>query len=117
VRIGADGAGYLERGSYLIRMEYAMAEARSTRDSGKDEQVTFRSGDEVAAATDLGGFWRGKVPAGTPGVIDDIDEMDSSTPVFTVTFTIEQDDLLTPHQTTVTGLSITELTKKELTSE
>lgn len=44
-------------------------------------------------------------------MIDEIDEADSSTPVFTVTFTIEHDDLLTPHRTTVTGLSITELSK------
>jgi hypothetical protein len=68
----------------------------------------FQRGDEVAAATDLGGFWQGKIPAGTPGVIDEIDETDGS-PVYTVTFTIEQEDLLTPHQTTVTGLTAAEL--------
>ncbi|MGY4769793.1 hypothetical protein ACXC9Q_22975 (plasmid) [Kribbella sp. CWNU-51] len=74
--------------------------------------MSFQRGDEVAAATDLGGFWQGKIPAGTPGVVDEIDETDASTPAFTVTFTIEQDDLLTPHQTTVTGLTITELSKQ-----
>jgi len=73
--------------------------------------MSFQRGDEVAAATDLGGFWQGRILAGTPGVIDEVDETDSSAPVFTVTFTIEQDDLLTPHQTTVTGLSTTELSK------
>lgn len=73
--------------------------------------MNFERGDEVAAAIDLGGFWQGKIPAGTPGVIDEVDDSDSS-PVFTVTFTIEQDDLLTPHQTTVTGLTITELSKQ-----
>ncbi|MFI6832474.1 hypothetical protein ACIBG5_35555 [Kribbella sp. NPDC050241] len=73
--------------------------------------MSFKRGDEVAAATDLGGFWQGKIPAGTRGVIDEIDETDAS-PVFTVTFTIEQDDLLTPHQTTVTGLGVTELSER-----
>ncbi|MFG1621967.1 hypothetical protein [Kribbella sp. NPDC049227] len=95
-----------------------MAEAEST---GGDERPVrprgtgdpgFQPGDEVAAAGELGGFWRGKIPVGTPGVIDEIDEAESSTPVFTVTFTIEQDDLLIPHQTTVSGLSITELSRK-----
>jgi len=70
--------------------------------------MSFQRGDEIAAATDLGGFWQGKIPAGTPGVVDEVDDSDSA-PVFTVTFTIEHDDLLTPHRTTVTGLSITEL--------
>ena len=74
--------------------------------------MSFRCGDEVAAATDLGGFWQGKVATGTPGVIDEIEETDGSVPVFTVTFTIEQDDLLTPHHTTVTGLNIAELRKR-----
>ena len=95
-----------------------MAEAMST---GGDEcpdrpyargEMSLQRGDEVAAATDLGGFWQGKIPAGTPGVVDEIDEADPSTPVFAVTFTIEQDDLLTPHRTTVTGLTITELKKQ-----
>ena len=95
-----------------------MAEAMST---GGDERpdrpypsadMSFQRGDEVAAVTDLGGFWQGKIPAGTPGVVDEIDETDPSTPILTVTFTIEQDDLLTPHQTTVTGLTITELSKQ-----
>jgi hypothetical protein len=71
----------------------------------------FQRGDEVAAAADLGGFWQGKIPAGTRGVIDEIDESDAS-PVFTVTFTIEQEDLLTPHRTTVTGLTYTELSER-----
>ncbi|WP_328997726.1 hypothetical protein OHA18_25065 [Kribbella sp. NBC_00709] len=70
--------------------------------------MSFQPGDDVAAATDLGGFWQGKIPAGTPGVIDDVEETDT---VFTVTFTIVQEDLLTPHRTTVTGVSITELEK------
>jgi len=71
--------------------------------------VGFRRGDEVAAATELGGFWQGKIPVGTPGVIDEVDDSDAG-PVFTVTFTIVQDDLLTPHRTTVTGLGEGELT-------
>ncbi|TDW22288.1 hypothetical protein [Kribbella kalugense] len=61
------------------------------------------------AAIELGGFWQGKIPVGTPGVIDEVDDSDAG-PVFTVTFTIVQDDLLTPHRTTVTGLGEGELT-------
>ena len=96
-----------------------MTEAKSARGdvpSGpavpEKRRTSFQRGDEVAASTDLGGFWQGKIPAGAPGVIDEIDETDSSTPVFTVTFTIEDDDLLTPHHTTVTGLSNSELSKR-----
>lgn len=74
--------------------------------------MSFQRSDDVVASTELGGFWQGKIPAGTPGVIDEVDETDSSAPVFTVTFTIVQDDLLTPHQTTVTGLTITDLSKQ-----
>jgi hypothetical protein len=73
--------------------------------------VGLRRGDEVAAATELGGFWKGKIPVGTPGVIDEVDDSDAG-PVFTVTFTIVQDDLLTPHQTTATGLGEAEISSQ-----
>lgn len=73
--------------------------------------VGLRRGDEVAAATELGGFWQGKIPVGTPGVIDEVGDSDAG-PVFTVTFTIVQDDLLTPHRTTVTGLGEGELSSQ-----
>jgi hypothetical protein len=69
----------------------------------------FQRGDEVVASVDLGGFWQGKIPAGTPGVVDDIDEADPSAVVLTVTFKIEQDDLLIPHHTTATGVSTDEV--------
>lgn len=71
--------------------------------------MSFRCGDEVVASVDLGGFWQGKIPAGTPGVVDEVDEADQSAKVFTVTFTIEQEDLLMPHRTTVTGVSADEI--------
>jgi len=69
----------------------------------------FRRGDGVVASVDLGGFRQGKIPAGTPGVVDDVDEADPSAVVFTVTFTIEQDDLLLPHRITVTGVGADEV--------
>jgi len=69
----------------------------------------FQRGDGVVASVDLGGFWQGKIPAGTPGVVDDVDEADRSAVVFTVTFTIEQDDLLLPHRITVTGVGADEV--------
>lgn len=64
----------------------------------------FQRGDEVVATVDLGGFWQGKIPAGTPGVVEGIEETDHSAVVFTVRFTIVQDDLLVPHHVTVTDL-------------
>lgn len=71
--------------------------------------MNFDRGDEVATAIDLGGFWQGKIPAGTPGVIDEVDDPDSS-PVFTVT-SLSSRTTCSPHQT-VTGLTITELSKQ-----
>jgi hypothetical protein len=71
--------------------------------------MSFERGDEVAAATDLGGFWKGQIPAGTPGVVDNVESGDSSAPLYTVTFMIEHDDFLVPHHTTVTQLSDSQL--------
>jgi hypothetical protein len=70
----------------------------------------FQRGDEVAAATDLGGFWKGQIPAGTPGVVDNVESRESAAPLYTVTFVIEHDDLLVPHHATVTQLSDGQLT-------
>jgi hypothetical protein len=72
--------------------------------------MSFRRGDRVAAAGDLGGFLKGKVPAGTVGVVDEVEPGGSGEAHYTVTFTIEQDDLLMPHSTTLTQLGESDLT-------
>ncbi len=72
--------------------------------------MSFRPGDRVAAAGDLGGFLKGKVPAGTVGVVDEVGSDGVGEALYTVTFTIEQDDLLMPHSTTLTQLGEGDLT-------
>ena len=71
--------------------------------------MSFRRGDRVAAAGDLGGFLKGKVPAGTVGVVDEVESDGVGEALYTVTFTIEQDDLLLPHRITVTGVGADEV--------
>jgi hypothetical protein len=65
----------------------------------------FQRGDEVFAAVDLGSFWQGEIPAGTSGVVQEIDEADPVEVVFTVRFTVVQDHLLVPHHVTVKALA------------
>ena len=72
--------------------------------------MSFRRGDQVAAAGDLGGFLKGKVPAGTSGVVDEVESSDAAEVLYTVTFTIDHDDLLMPHSTTLTQLTDLDLT-------
>jgi hypothetical protein len=73
--------------------------------------VSFQRGDEVAALVDLGGLLRGKVPAGTPGVVDETEISASAEVLYTVTFTIDQEDLLMPHRATLTQLTRDQLTR------
>jgi hypothetical protein len=67
--------------------------------------MSFQPDDSVVASTDLGGLLRGKVPAGTPGVVSAVDDTGSQAALYTVTFTIVDDDLLMPHQTTLGQLT------------
>jgi hypothetical protein len=72
--------------------------------------VAFQRGDEVAALVDLGGLLKGKVPAGTPGVVDETEVSASAEVLYTVTFTIDHEDLLMPHRATLTQLTHDQLT-------
>lgn len=67
----------------------------------------FQVGDEVAASVELGGLLKGRVPEGTPGVV--VEVVGSS---YSVTFTIERDDLLVAHQTTLNEVSEESLTSR-----
>ncbi|WP_405059173.1 hypothetical protein OG474_41500 [Kribbella sp. NBC_01505] len=61
----------------------------------------FEIAEAVTAAVDLGGLVRGKVVAGTPGIVTERLTDDGGTTTYTVEFTIERDDLLTANHTTL----------------
>ncbi|MGW6277026.1 hypothetical protein [Kribbella sp. NPDC055071] len=61
----------------------------------------FEIAEAVTAAVDLGGLVKGRVATGTPGIVIERLTDDEGTTTYSVEFTIEQDDLLTTHYTTL----------------